>query len=241
MQKTDLQLHNEIFEKATPEEILQWAFSTYGDSLVASSSFQTQSIPLLHILSKAIPDQPIFFVDTGFHFHETLAFRDQVVEMFNLNLKIVSPEHTQAEFKAEYGALYTVNADQCCFMNKVQPVYEFLQPYHAWISGIRADQTNKRRNASVVEYVPMYKLYKVNPMLRWTDDMVHAYIDEHNLPRHPLYERGFHSVGCAPCTRPAVIDDDQRSGRWAGRHKEECGMHFVGDTGTLTLIPPVEN
>ncbi len=203
MQPDELQLHNQAFKQATPQEILSWAFSEYGDGLVASSSFQTQSIPLLHILSQTLPDIKIFFVDTNFHFPATLAFRDEIVERFKLNLEVITPPHSKQGFISKFGEMYRVNADQCCFMNKVQPVYEFLQPYNAWISGIRADQTGKRRNAEVVEYVPMYKLNKVNPLLNWTDSMVQAYIDENQLPRHPMGELGYHSIGCQPCTKAA--------------------------------------
>ncbi len=216
---------NEEIETNTPSEILNWASSVFNQDIVVSSSFQTQSVPLLHMVSNIAPKLKILFIDTGFHFEETLAFRDQLVSRFNLNLEIIKPQVIGENFLQKYGPLYTQSPDTCCFLNKVAPIQNVLKNYSAWISGIRREQTLNRLNSPIVEQHPFLPLYKINPMAMWTLSDIDNYIIDNNLPRHPLWDKGFRSIGCEPCTVPVGSSGSERDGRWPGLSKTECGIH----------------
>lgn len=218
----NLKAANAKLSGAPPEEILAWASATFGD-LAMTSSFQTQSMPLLHIISKVTPGVPVLFLETGYHFPETLSFRDQVVDRLGLNLRVLRGDKS-AEYAAQEGSrpLHGTDPDTCCHINKVAPLNAALASYAAWITGIRRDQSDDRSDAKVIEDAG--DIVRVHPMVDWTRDDVEAYIDEHNLPRHPLSDEGYKSIGCQPCTRPPT-GDDSRSGRWADSDKDECGLH----------------
>jgi len=205
-------------------------WDTFGDLAVASSSFQTQSVPLLHVISQTCPEMPVIFLDTGFHFPETLTFRDELVVQLGLNLVIAQAAVQKSQQIARYGeGLYRRDPDLCCYVNKVEPMRRVTTKYGAWISGVRRDQTANRQAFSVLDPQATNPL-KIYPMLNWTKKDVWAYIDKHQLPSHPLLTQGYPSVGCAPCTRPVFSGEDERAGRWAGLSKTECGLHFnIGD------------
>lgn len=221
----DLPEINAQFEDSTPKDILKWACRTFGAEMVASSSLQTQSLPLLHMISEIAPDLTIVFVDTGFHFPETLEYRTQIAELLGLQIKTVGPQIKGDDFLAIYGPLYAQSADACCFYNKIAPFQLELKKYKAWISGIRRDQTANRQSAPVVGQHPFLQVYKINPMANWTQQQIEDYIDFYELPRHPLYHQGYRSIGCQPCTVATFKAEDVRSGRWPGLGKNECGMH----------------
>ena len=227
MMLENIEIVNAEMEAATPEEILTWAGEIYGDRLVVSSSFQTQSLPLLHKISLAAPNIPVLFVDTGFHFPETLKFRDQIVDLLNINLVVVGPVIAGKAFERKFGSLYEHNPDVCCFHNKVIPLELALKKYDAWVTGIRRDQTAARENVPIVGRHPSLEMIKIMPMARWSAAEIDGYIDEHALPRHPLWERGFRSVGCQPCTIPVKPDQFEREGRWPQLGKQECGVHTI--------------
>ena len=212
-------------ETATPKEIIDWAWNTFGAGAVASSSFQTQSVPLLHMISEVTPDMKVLFVDTGFHFPETLAFHEQITESFSLNVQVVRPQIMGEDYVKIYGPLYEQDPDTCCFQNKVAPIQNELQNHNAWLSGIRRDQTPNRQHSPVISQQPFLEVYKINPLVNWTCEDVNRYIDEHDLPRHPLWKKGYRSIGCAPCTAPITENDNDREGRWPGITKTECGLH----------------
>lgn len=218
---------NQVLETNPPSEILGWASSVFKRDIVVSSSFQTQSVPLLHMISKIAPDLKVLFIDTGFHFEETLAFRDQLVTRLNLDLEIIKPQVMGEDFLQKYGPLYTQNPDTCCFLNKVAPIQNVLKNYSAWISGIRREQTFNRHSSSVVEQHPFLPLYKINPMANWTLSDIENYITVHNLPHHPLREKGYRSIGCSPCAVPVGPNGNERDGRWSGMSKTECGIHIA--------------
>lgn len=211
---------NPQLETLHPKDILLWAWETFQPRIVMTSSFQSQSVPLLHLIATHVPQMPVLFLDTGFHFEETLAFRDQLIREFGLNVQVIRSEEKRAG-----EPLYKRDPDLCCYIHKVKPLQRALQGMDAWVSGIRRDQTPQRANTPVIARQPN-GLYKVCPMVRWTRREVWQYIHDHNLPVHPLLEQGYLSIGCAPCTRPAVPGEDERAGRWAGHQKTECGLHL---------------
>lgn len=214
---------NEQLEHNSTAEILSWAFECFGERLAITSSFQTQSIPLLHMVAQHIPEAPVLFLDTGFHFPETLAFRDQLMEDWGLRVINLGYEQGHGEFLRRFGALYKKDPDACCRLNKVEPLAKGLAKYDAWITGIRRDQTLNRSDTPILSR-RSDGLIKICPMATWTDHDVNRYISREHLPSHPLLSKGYMSIGCAPCTQPAFGDD--RSGRWAGTAKTECGIHL---------------
>ncbi len=227
MSTLDIPSLNERFEHARTEEILQWAWETFGPKVALSSSFQTQSIPLLHLVSHICPQLPIIFLDTGFHFPTTLTFRDELQARLGLNIKIIHPAIEKHQLIARYGqGLYRHDPDLCCYINKVEPMQKVISGFAGWISGVRRDQTTTRQALSVL--APQSKgLLKIHPMLNWTKKDIWAYIDQYQLPNHPLFAQGYMSVGCAPCTRPIFAGQDERAGRWVGKNKLECGLHLT--------------
>lgn len=217
---------NERFERQSPDEILRWTWETFGSKAAASSSFQPQGLPLLHLIARVCPEMPIIFLDTGFHFPETLTFRDEMTEHLKLNLVVVRPIIEQSELVARYGqGLYRRDPDLCCYINKVEPMQRAVADLQAWVSGVRRDQTAHRQQLSILE-PQATGLLKVHPILNWTKKEVWQYTDAYNLPSHPLFTQGYLSIGCAPCTRPVFSGEDEREGRWAGMNKTECGLHL---------------
>ena len=217
-------LSNE-FETKTPQEIIAWAIDTFWPQIVLSSSFQTQSVPLLHMASRIRRDLLIFFLDTGYHFWETLIFREQLASEWQLNILDLYRNTRWDDFAQERTRrLPLEDPNLCCFIHKVQPMQTALKDMLAWISGIRRDQTSERAHAKILE-LQEDGLIKINPLLNWTKADVKRYAEEHNLPSHPLLEKGYRSVGCAPCTVAIGVNDDERAGRWQGRGKTECGLH----------------
>lgn len=220
-----LEKFSQEFETKTPQEIIEWAVDRYSPYIAMSSSFQTQSMPLLHIMSQTAPDMPIFFIDTGYHFWETLMFRERLAEEWHLNIVDLYRDARWDVFVHQrMRSLPLEDPNLCCFMHKVQPMQKALTGYKAWISGIRRDQTSVRAQAKILE-MQEDGLLKINPLLNWTKNDIQKYIEDNQLPKHPLFEKGYRSVGCAPCTIAIGVNDDERAGRWAGRGKVECGLH----------------
>ncbi|MBI5542014.1 MAG: phosphoadenylyl-sulfate reductase [Bacteroidia bacterium] len=196
-----------------------------GKRLFATSSFQTQSVVLLHIMSQIDKSIPVYFMNTGYLFPETTQYKDLLQNKFDLNiidLKPIVPKILQKDNQGNL--LFTSDPDYCCFLNKVQPLDAILAEHDVWINGVRADQSKVRSELFVEDFAP-HNVVRFHPMLDWTKQMIYAYIKEHNLPRHPLDEQGFVSIGCEPCTRKMVITDDERMGRWFGMNKTECGLN----------------
>ena len=195
-----------------------------GLKIFVTSSFQTHSIPLLHILSEIDNSIPVMFINTGYLFPETLTFRDDIVKLFNLNLVNVTPTVSRIYQKDCNGNfLFTSDPDRCCYINKTQPMEPILAGHDIWINGIRADQNANRKNMKV-EQDGAFNCKRFHPILDWNNKMIYNYIKEHHLPKHPLDEKGYLSIGCEPCTRKFDITNE-RSGRWFGLNKTECGLH----------------
>lgn len=223
----DLELANKELEDKFPHEIIRWAVDTFWPDIAMSSSFQTQSLPLLHIVSQVAPELPIIFIDTGYHFPETLAFRDKLIQEWGLNVRVVKADVSRHEVIKRYGSdLYRYDPDLCCYVHKVEPMRKAIRELKAWITGIRRDQTPERANIRIVEQTAD-GVIRVHPLAKWTRRDIWRYIYEHDLPLHPLFSKGYLSVGCAPCTRPVYSEDDERSGRWYGWEKRECGLHTI--------------
>ncbi len=221
----DIPRLNEQFEQLSAGEILAWAWKTFGPQVVASSSFQTQSVSLLHTISQVCPEMAVIFIDTGFHFLETLAFRDELQARYNLNIVVMHPAIGKSQLLEQYGeALYRRDPDLCCYINKVEPMQRAISGKSAWVSGVRRGQTAHRKDLRVLQVQPS-GLLKIHPMLNLTETEKWEHVHRRKLPFHPLFPLGYLSVGCAPCTRPVSVGEDMRSGRWAGTEKTECGLH----------------
>lgn len=199
-------------------------FELQGFTMVSSSSFQTQSIPLLHILSQYEKEIEIVFLDTGFLFPETHEFRKQLVRDFGLKVRIERSDipHSQ-QMNTEGIFYYNSDTDYCCHLNKVIPMDRVRKEYDVWISGVRADQSSTRAAFDPIMVSENGKI-RYHPMLYWTSKMVYDYIKEFDLPKHPLHDAGYKSIGCVPCT-VSWADEMDRNGRWQGQSKTECGLH----------------
>lgn len=231
MPDIDVDAQTHTLETHTAADILRWTWDTFGADAAATSSFQTQSLPLLHLIATTVPELPVLFLDTGFHFPETLRFRDRVVEELGLNLHVLKTRMGHERFQEKHGQLHRRDPDLCCHLNKVKPLQRALAERSAWVAGIRRDQTAQRQDTPILappNEVDRYDIYKVCPIATWTEGQVTRYRMKHDLPEHPLGEQGYASIGCAPCTQP-VTSGDSRAGRWANQTKTECGLHFDTD------------
>lgn len=213
------------FETKTPQEILAWAVETFCPDIAASSSFQTQSVPLLHMISQIRAEMRVFFLDTHYHFWDTLIFREQLERELGLNVVDLYSDKSWWQFLRRFGrSLVVEDPDLCCFIRKVQPMQRGTEGLKAWITGIRRDQTKQRAQARILELQPDGML-KVNPMLNWTGADIAQYITEHELPEHPMTSLGYLSIGCMHCTKKVQPGENERAGRWVGKGKTECGLH----------------
>jgi len=200
-------------------------YKTLGKTLFTSSSFQTHSIPLLHILSEIDSSIPVYFLNTGYHFPETLTFRDQVAKMLGLNLINLKPETPKImQLDPEGKLLFTSDPEHCCFLNKTQPMEQVMLQYDVWINGIRGDQ-NANRNSMQSEQTAKYGIIRFHPIIDWTNKDIYEYRKKYNLPQHPLESKGYLSVGCEPCTRKLDPEMNAREARWYGLNKTECGLN----------------
>ena len=189
-----------------------------------TSSFQTHSIPLLHILSRFAKNIDVLFLHTGFHFPETISFRDQIVALLGLKLINVHSVVPKSKQKDENGQFHFVSdPDYCCFLNKTQPLEPYLMQYDIWISGVRADQSATRKKMKVEQSGP-YDTTRFHPIIDWNSKQIYEYRKLHELPEHPLDAKGYQSIGCVPCTRKFDLSNE-RSARWFGMNKTECGLH----------------
>ncbi len=210
---------------ATAEEALRWTAETFGDDFIVASNMQ--DAVLIDLATKVKPDVDVLFLETGYHFPETIGTRDAVEAVYP-GVKIVNAQAEQsvAEQDAEYGAkLHDRDPTLCCNLRKVVPLRNTLAGYSAWVTGVRRVDAPTRANTPIVTWDDRNGLVKVNPIAAWTDDEFKAYIAEHGILENPLVSIGYLSIGCAPCTAKVAPGQDPRSGRWAGQSKTECGLH----------------
>ncbi len=209
---------------ATAHEVLQWADEQFGPSWAVASSMADLVVP--HLAGQVRAGVDVIFLDTGYHFAETIGTRDAAAVMLPITVRSITPEQTVEQQDAEFGArLYERNPDQCCALRKVAPLRKALQDYTAWASGLRRDEADTRADVRVVEWDDRRGMVKLNPIASWTQDDVDRYIADNGVLVNPLLFDGFASIGCAPCTRRVAPGEHARAGRWAGTAKTECGLH----------------
>ena len=211
-------------ELAPAEHIIEWAVATFGERFCITSSMG--DAVLAHLASTVAPGIDVVFLDTGYHFPETLGTRDAVAATLDVNVVTISPTMTVAEQDEKYGKdLFRTDPDLCCKLRKVQPLAESLSGYDAWATGLRRAETHNRVIAPVVGWDARKGKVKVSPLARWSDEQVERYIADHGVIVNLLAYDGYPSIGCRPCTRRVAPGEDPRSGRWAGMNKTECGIH----------------
>ncbi|MFC8190718.1 phosphoadenylyl-sulfate reductase [Cellulomonas sp. NPDC057328] len=211
-------------EGAHPAEILRWAADRFGRDLVVASSMGDEV--LVDIAAKAVPGIDVIFLDTGYHFAETIGTRDYYADFTDVRLRTVLPLLTVEQQDAAHGPrLHERDPNLCCALRKVEPLERGLAPYAAWVTGMRREDAPTRSDIAVVGWDAKRSKVKLNPLAAWTQDDVDAYVAEHHVVLNPLREAGYASIGCAPCTRPVAAGEDARAGRWAGTNKTECGLH----------------
>lgn len=204
-----------------------WIDEAVGEECV-TSSFQSECVVLVHMLIARRPRIPVLFLDTGYHFAETYAYRDQIAAKWQLNLVNLHPKRTVSEQEAQFGILYRSAPDRCCGMRKVEPLFAALDQYDTWFTGPRREQSKSRAQLKMVDdfILPSGKrLKKISPLADWSTRDVWQYMQMHNIPELPLYAQGYTSIGCQPCTSLPLDPNDPRSGRWSGQ-KLECGIHI---------------
>jgi phosphoadenosine phosphosulfate reductase len=223
---------NRELEGAPPETVLRWAVDRYHPRLTMATAFGPEGCCLIHMLAEIEPNVRIFNLDTGYQFPETLELRDRLKQRYGIEVELIKPELTVAEYEAEHGGpLYRIRPDQCCHDRKVLPLRGAVVGYDAWVSAIRRDQTNHRAQAGLVQWDAKFGLVKINPLLHWTKKEVWGFIHKQDVPYNPLHDRGYPSIGCWPCTQAVADGADERAGRWAGLAKKECGLHVIEHQG----------
>jgi phosphoadenosine phosphosulfate reductase len=219
---------------ASATDLLRWTDETFGgvngprgwatcNYVVASNM---QDAVLVDMAAKVRPGVPVLFLDTGYHFVETIGTRDAIEAVYDVHVLNITPEHTVAEQDALLGKnLFARDPNECCRLRKVAPLSKALRGYAAWVTGLRRVEAPTRANAPLIAYDEQFKLVKVNPLAAWTDEDMADYIAEHDVLVNPLVYEGYPSIGCAPCTAKPADGADPRSGRWRGLNKTECGLH----------------
>ncbi|MDQ1732824.1 MAG: phosphoadenosine phosphosulfate reductase [Pseudonocardiales bacterium] len=212
-------------EAASATEILRWAADQFGSQWCVTSSMADAVLP--HLASSVQPGVDVVFLDTGYHFAETIGMRDAVSAVLPVSVKTILPLRTVAEQDAEYGEkLHDRDPNLCCAMRKVEPLERALRPYRAWASGLRRADSPERADTPVVSWDAKRGMVKLNPIATWSDEQVERYIADNGILLNPLLSDGYGSIGCGPCTRRLMPGEDARAGRWAGTNKTECGLHL---------------
>ncbi|BDS49629.1 phosphoadenylyl-sulfate reductase [Rhodoluna sp. KAS3] len=212
--------------EATAEQVIAWVAKNFAaDSIAVACSMADSVLP--HIVSQQIPNVDVLFLDTGYHFAETVVTRNEVARALPIRVVDVKPKQTVAEQDAQYGEkLWSRDPNLCCQLRKVDPLHNSLQNYELWFTGVRRDEAPTRANTPLLVWDEKNGLVKVNPLAAWTFDQLIDYATENKVPVNLLLSNGYPSIGCEPCTKPVAEGEDPRSGRWAGANKTECGLHI---------------
>ena len=222
----ELESESERLESSHPEEILRWAIGRFAPRFTMATAFGPEGMTIIHMLSKIAPETPIFNLETGYQFAETLELRERVKEKYGIEVEYKYPEQTVEQYEAAHGGpLHQTNPNQCCFDRKLRVLHEAAKGQYAWASAIRRDQSPDRAKAPIVGWDRKFQLVKVSPLANWTKKDVWSLINQEDIPYNPLHDQGYPSVGCQPCTRAVTLGEDERAGRWSGFQKTECGLH----------------
>ncbi len=211
--------------------VIDDAFRQNGGPACVTCSFQAECMAIVDLVIARQPNIPVLFLETGYHFPETYAYRDEMTAKLRLNLVNLSSKMTVAEQEAKFGILYKSAPDRCCGMRKVEPLFAGLDPYAVWFTALRREQSPTRANLQPIDHFKLptgKQLLKVSPLAEWTNKDVWAYLKQRGIPVLPLYEQGYTSIGCAPCTSLPLDPENLRSGRWSGQ-KLECGIHIQSE------------
>ncbi len=220
-----IKLRNEFETLSIPGMLIQ-AKQEFGESLAMTTAFGYSGIVLMHFVKDVIPNIPIYFIDTRFHFEETIKLAEKIKKEWNLNIITISSEYSEKELEEKLGKEpYKTNSDLCCKYRKVKPLLRVLKTKNAWLSSIRRDQSKTRENIEPLE-VDDRGTIKINPLYNWTRDEIWMYIRKYDLPYNPLHDQYYPSIGCKPCTKPIDKGGNERDGRWKGLKKTECGIHL---------------
>jgi phosphoadenosine phosphosulfate reductase len=223
----ELRSASQRLESATPEEIITWGVERYAPYLTMATAFGPEGCVILAMLAKIAPETFVFNLETGYQFQQTLDLRDLIAEKYGIEVALLEPELTVPEYEALHGGpLYRTNPNQCCFDRKIKTLQRAAGVMHAWMSGIRRDQSADRAQASIVGWDKKFGLVKISPLANWTKKDVWKRIVDEGIPYNPLHDQGYPSIGCWPCTRAVGVEEtDERAGRWSGMAKTECGLH----------------
>jgi phosphoadenylyl-sulfate reductase (thioredoxin) len=214
-------------EGKSAEDILRWAADRFAPRLTFATGFGMEGCVIVDLVARASLPMDLFTLDTGLLFAESCDLWKRLEERYGRTIRAVKPEHSvEEQARLEGPELWGRDPDRCCDLRKMQPLRATLAAFDAWISAIRRDQTPERADAPVVGWDGRFGLIKVNPLVRWTFDDVKAYVSRYDVPYNALHDQGYPSIGCWPCTTPVAPGEDARAGRWRGREKKECGLHF---------------
>ena len=225
-----IQIHSEVSLKLDRVRAGLAAEISGHHDVCLTCSFQAEDVALVHLIVAERPEIPVLFLETGYHFAETLAYRDQIAERFGLNLVNLMPKKSVAEQEAEHGQLFRIAPDRCCALRKVEPLFEGVGQYEVWFTGLRREQSVTREELPLKERDAENQLHKFNPLAEWSTDEVWDYLREYDVPTNALHALGYPSIGCLPCTRPIAPGEDLRAGRWwwEDASYRECGLHPRG-------------
>ena len=238
----DLPTLESMFETSHPSKIVEWVAAQFGDDLVMTSSFGAESALLLHMVTQIMPSIRVIMIDTGYLFPETFAHMEALRKRLNLNVWVYRTRNDPIAWlhhAGEENPNWRKDVDACCAANKIEPMERAMKDLmpKAWLRGIRRNQSESRKSTNFVTWSDRYNCYAISPLLNWTGREIFAYMKKHDLPYHPLYEKGYLSIGCNPlsCTRPVQIGEDSRSGRWAESGKVECGINLTNSLDSANL------
>ena len=226
--KKIVKLKNEFKRKTVPEILIR-AKEEFGEGLAMTTAFGYSGIVLMSFVKDTLPELPIYFIDTRYHFEETLKLVEKIKREWKLNIITISTQYSEEKLVEILGEkAYKSNPDLCCHYRKVEPLLRILKTKDAWLSSIRRDQSKTREGIEIIE-IDARGTIKINPLYNWTKDKTWMYIRTYNLPYNPLHDQYYPSIGCKPCTKPIDKGGDERDGRWKGMQKTECGIHQYDD------------
>ncbi len=230
--RVELEAASGDLESATPQQILRWAVERFAPRFTMATAFGPEGMTLIHMLAEIAPDTPIFNLDTGYQFAETLELRERVMQRYGIEVRMCRPELTVEQYESLHGGpVYQTDPDRCCRERKISLLRPAIAGMHAWASAIRRDQSLDRARAPIVGWDAKFQLVKVSPLANWTKKDVWDLIIKNDIPYNPLHDQGYPSVGCWPCTRSVLMGEDERAGRWSGFQKTECGLHSLDVSG----------